>query len=58
MAKAKTKYTCTECGGISAKWAGKCPACGQWNTMVETIMESANNRFAASRQSLAQTRRS
>ncbi|WP_374518006.1 DNA repair protein RadA [Undibacterium squillarum] len=56
MAKAKTQYTCTECGGISAKWAGKCPACGQWNTMVETIMESANNRFAASRpQSLAQT---
>jgi DNA repair protein RadA/Sms len=56
MAKAKTQYTCTECGGISAKWAGKCPACGQWNTMVETLMESANNRFAASRpQSLAQT---
>ena len=38
MAKAKIQYTCTECGGISSKWAGKCPACGQWNTMVEEIL--------------------
>ncbi len=55
MAKAKIQYTCTECGGISSKWAGKCPACGQWNTLVETVIESSANRFSANRQGIAQT---
>ena len=55
MAKAKIQYTCTECGGISSKWAGKCPACGQWNTLVETVVESSANRFSANRQGIAQT---
>lgn len=35
MAKLKTKFACTECGTESPKWLGKCPGCGQWNTMVE-----------------------
>ncbi|WP_050466920.1 DNA repair protein RadA [Herbaspirillum chlorophenolicum] len=56
MAKAKTNYTCTECGGISNKWAGQCPACGQWNTLVETVIETAGvNRYSAQPQGLAQT---
>ncbi|QDD64562.1 DNA repair protein RadA [Herbaspirillum seropedicae] len=56
MAKVKTNYTCTECGGVSNKWAGQCPACGQWNTLVETLVESAGgNRYSNSPQSLAQT---
>ncbi len=55
MAKAKTNYTCTECGGISNKWTGQCPACGQWNTLVETVVEPAGNRFSTSHQGLAQT---
>ncbi|HEY4317836.1 MAG TPA: DNA repair protein RadA [Herbaspirillum sp.] len=56
MAKAKTNYTCTECGDISNKWAGKCPACGAWNTLVETIVESGGgNRFSGTHQGLAQT---
>ncbi len=55
MAKAKIQYTCTECGGVSSKWAGKCPACGQWNTLVETVVESSANRFSANRQGIAQT---
>ena len=46
MAKAKTNYTCSECGGISNKWSGQCPACGQWNTLVETIIEGGNNRYS------------
>jgi len=54
MAKAKTNYTCTECGGVSNKWAGQCPACGQWNTLVETIIEAAGNRFSTQYQGLAQ----
>ncbi|MFZ6772936.1 DNA repair protein RadA [Undibacterium sp. SXout7W] len=55
MAKAKTNYTCTECGGIASKWAGQCSACGQWNTLVETVIENVGNRFSGKHQSLAQT---
>lgn len=56
MAKVKTNYTCTECGGISNKWAGQCPACGQWNTLVETLVEAGGgNRYSSTPQSLAQT---
>ena len=35
MAKVKTTYYCTQCGNETPKWAGKCPACGAWNTIVE-----------------------
>jgi len=55
MAKQKTNFTCTECGGTSAKWAGQCPHCGQWNTMVETLIEAGGNRFSAQPQGLAQS---
>ena len=55
MAKQKTQYTCTECGGVTNKWAGQCPSCGQWNTLVETVVEPAGNRFSAQHQGLAQT---
>ena len=55
MAKAKTQYVCSECGGISNKWSGQCPACGQWNTMVETVIEVGNNRYSTTQpQGLAQ----
>ena len=33
--KQKIMFYCTECGNETAKWAGKCPACGAWNTIVE-----------------------
>ena len=33
--KPKTMFYCTECGNETPKWAGKCPACGAWNTIVE-----------------------
>ncbi len=39
MAKTKTAYFCQSCGYESAKWLGKCPSCGQWNTFVEEIIE-------------------
>lgn len=54
MAKAKTQYACTECGGTSSKWAGQCPACGQWNTMVESVVETAANRFGGQAKGLVQ----
>ncbi|HEY6863134.1 MAG TPA: DNA repair protein RadA [Burkholderiales bacterium] len=47
MAKAKTVYVCTECGGQSPKWQGQCPACAAWNTLVEAAAEApARHRFA------------
>lgn len=33
--KQRSMFYCTECGNETAKWAGKCPACGAWNTIVE-----------------------
>ncbi|MFN7220101.1 MAG: DNA repair protein RadA [Burkholderiales bacterium] len=48
MAKAKTIYSCTECGGQSSKWTGQCPHCQAWTTLVESIAETAcTNRFAS-----------
>ncbi len=48
MAKPKTIYVCTECGGQSPKWQGQCPACHTWNTLVESVHEAAasgGNRY-------------
>ncbi|MEE0675561.1 MAG: AAA family ATPase, partial [Ruminococcus sp.] len=39
MAKIKSVYICSECGYESPKWYGKCPSCGEWNTMNEEIKE-------------------
>ena len=50
MAKEKTVYVCSDCGGSSPKWLGKCPSCNAWNTLVESLPEStapAKNRFAS-----------
>lgn len=48
MAKAKTQYTCTECGATEPKWQGQCPSCNAWNTLVETVPEAATqSRFAS-----------
>ncbi|MCI1283699.1 DNA repair protein RadA [Lacticaseibacillus songhuajiangensis] len=41
MAKAKTRYTCQNCGYISASYLGRCPQCGAWNTLVEETVEPA-----------------
>jgi len=49
MAKAKTVYVCTECGGQALKWQGQCPHCQAWNTLVESVAETAApsaNRFS------------
>ncbi len=41
MAKSKSVYICSECGYESPKWYGKCPSCGEWNTMNEEIVTPA-----------------
>jgi len=39
--KIKTQYICSECGYSSLKWLGKCPGCGKWNTLQETVVADA-----------------
>ena len=39
MAKSTSSFFCKNCGASSAKWVGKCPACGEWNTYVEEIVQ-------------------
>ena len=39
MATVKSLWYCTNCGNESPKWMGRCPACGEWNTMVEAPVE-------------------
>jgi DNA repair protein RadA/Sms len=51
VAKVRTQFVCSECGGSSPKWAGRCPQCGAWNTLQESVVEApraavAPNRFA------------
>jgi DNA repair protein RadA/Sms len=51
MSKSKSFFSCTECGASAPKWQGQCPGCGQWNTLVETLSETATpggKRFGAS----------
>ncbi|MEJ7805525.1 MAG: DNA repair protein RadA, partial [Telluria sp.] len=57
MAKEKTNYTCSDCGGISNKWTGQCPACKEWNTLVETVVGTPGLNRLSNQQhkSLAQT---
>jgi DNA repair protein RadA/Sms len=43
MAKIKTSFFCQNCGAQSPKWIGKCPACGEWNTYVEEVIQKEDS---------------
>lgn len=47
MAKDKIAYVCSNCGQESAKWIGKCPSCGQWNTFKEIRIANDMGSMAA-----------
>ncbi len=47
MPKSRTRYVCQACGAVQSGWMGRCPACGEWNTLVETVAETSS-RAAAS----------
>jgi len=48
MAKARTQFVCSECGGTSLKWQGQCPHCNAWNSLTESRVEAASDhRYAA-----------
>jgi DNA repair protein RadA/Sms len=58
MAKDKTIFTCSDCGGTTPRWLGKCPTCGAWNTLIESTLDaggSAKNRYTSQFQALAKT---
>lgn len=58
MAKDKIVYVCSNCGQESAKWVGKCPSCGQWNTFKEfRISADVGQKAAASAAAATRTRR-
>ena len=52
MVKDKIAYVCSNCGFDSAKWIGKCPACGEWNTFKEFRLGS-NSKKTTSRTTIA-----
>ena len=59
MAKARSLYACTECGGQSPKWQGQCPHCNAWNTLVESVAGAAGGgemRYAGLAETRALTR--
>src|SRR3954471_7277354 len=41
MAKPQARYACQQCGALAPKWAGRCEACGAWNSMVEELPRAA-----------------
>lgn len=41
---ARTVYRCAQCGADTAKWEGRCPSCGEWNSLVEEIAAPRTNR--------------
>ncbi|RKZ70555.1 MAG: DNA repair protein RadA [Candidatus Parabeggiatoa sp. nov. 1] len=45
MARKKTVYTCQKCAADTPKWVGRCPECGEWNTLEETVIEEAPSTY-------------
>ncbi len=44
MAKARTSFLCRSCGYDSPKWVGKCPSCGEWNTLAEEVIPATTSK--------------
>lgn len=57
MKAAKTIFFCTDCGNETPKWAGQCPACRAWNTLVERPAESSKKKGPVSSGSLVKADR-
>lgn len=52
MPKRETEFVCSECGEVSPKWAGKCPHCGSWSSLVERTVENKLTRRGLGKNSL------
>ncbi len=46
MVTKKAAYSCQSCGSVHFKWAGKCPDCGAWNSLVEEFAEGGASHFS------------
>jgi DNA repair protein RadA/Sms len=57
MAKIRTSYFCQNCGAESAKWIGKCPSCGEWNTYVEEVIQKEENSRGSWQQGTDRTKK-
>ncbi len=55
MARARTVYRCSECAAESPKWAGRCDACGEWNSLVEEVVTARPTGRAAARRAAGDT---
>ena len=52
MPKREPEFVCSECGEVSPKWAGKCPHCGSWSSLVERTVENKLTRRGLGKNSL------
>ncbi|MCW5881362.1 MAG: AAA family ATPase, partial [Anaerolineae bacterium] len=41
MPKLRTRYQCQQCQSVFPKWSGRCPECGEWNSLVETVVDES-----------------
>lgn len=48
LPKTKTQYVCQSCGHVEVKWMGRCPGCGEWNTLIEEVTTSSPHRVTGS----------
>lgn len=46
MARAKTQFTCQHCAAVYGKWVGRCENCGEWNSLVEQVVEAGKSAVA------------
>jgi DNA repair protein RadA/Sms len=53
MAKQLTRFVCQSCGSETARWAGRCANCGEWNSLVEEVVARASRRGGRSRRAAA-----
>ena len=55
MSKTHSRYVCQQCGYQSSRWMGRCPECGEWNTMVESLVDSPSRSVSGGTAAPAQT---
>jgi DNA repair protein RadA/Sms len=52
MANIKKQFVCTNCGNTTLKWQGRCPQCGEWNTLAEQMVKGSSSGSGASKNAL------
>ena len=57
MSKTKTLFFCQSCGHDAAKWLGKCPSCGAWNSFVEEVVSKGEDKNSWRQESKSKTAR-